>query len=46
METVASSEHSNVNEALEHLKSVLVKGETLDAAGSPLCHLNLHGRPA
>ena len=31
METVASSEHSNVNEALEHLKSVLVKGETLDA---------------
>ena len=31
METVTSSEHSNVNEALEHLKSVLVKGETLDA---------------
>jgi hypothetical protein len=31
METITTSEHSNVNEALEHLKSVLVKGESLDA---------------
>ena len=31
MEAVTTSPHSNVNEALEHLRSVLVKGETLDA---------------
>ena len=31
METVASTENANVNGALAHLKSVLVKGETLDA---------------
>jgi hypothetical protein len=31
MESVTSEQPSNVNKALEHLKSVLVKGETLDA---------------
>ena len=31
METASTTEHTNVNNALEHLKSVLVKGETLDA---------------
>src|SRR5215470_7017077 len=31
METVTTTQDANVNEALEHLKSVLVKGETLDA---------------
>jgi len=31
METITPTQDSNVNEALEHLKSVLVAGETLDA---------------
>src|SRR5690348_3709640 len=31
METVSTTQHENVSSALEHLNSVLVKGETLDA---------------
>jgi len=31
METSTTTGHSNINPALEHLQSVLVKGETLDA---------------